>query len=390
MTRRTVVALAALLLLIPTLLLGNAVASPTDACESAYTSPMDSTAKLKAYVDCREDRQDAALRRIEAELGITPPSTSPSATPTSSPAPTITPRPTATVTPSTTPTLDPGVIPVWGAPVWRTEFDAASDLSKWNVRDRDDLGLLFDTGEVQREAVTVSDGKAKIAATWKATPKNEGPQGILTHDTGYLDHRKAGGGFHFSQEFGRWEARVKTPTGLDTRGTLAAFWLRADSKPGEIDIMEAWGYGGTMSSTFDTYVKDSATTTVHSSTNSATVNGKPYRKTFWRHHEHGGPRPMHTEFHTYALEYTPTYMAGFVDGKQLYRVTPASPDPVNGGTLAWLWDPDFFGSTKHMRINLHMGPSPTYWGLPDPNNRQWTARTVYEIDHVRVYALPRV
>ena len=225
---------------------------------------------------------------------------------------------------------DAAVLPFWGAPVWRDEFDGT--LSKWNVRNN---FLTFDTARAMGSKVTVANGNLRIRANWLTTPQATGPQGIITHETGYVDTRNLVDSAnptpkHFSQQYGRWEIRCKTPSGANTRGSLAAFWLRCDSHPGEIDVMEAWGYGGTMPADFTNYVKDTAWTTFHSSTSSATVNGKPYKKTFWRHFQNGVPRTTPTGFHTYAFERTPTYMAMFVDGIQVMRVTPASTDPANG------------------------------------------------------------
>jgi hypothetical protein len=82
-------------------------------------------------------------------------------------------------------------------------------------------------------------------------------------------------------------------------------------------------------------------------------------------------------------------MKTIVDGVTVMNVTSASTDPINGGTLAWLWDTDFFGSPLHIRMNLHVGPSPDYWGLPDPNNRQFTMEPFdYQIEYVRAWAYP--
>lgn len=300
--------------------------------------------------------------------------------------------------------VDPAYNAAWGGlPVWRDEFDG--DLSKWNVRNN---FSTIDAARAMTKNVTVADGVAHLKGTWLTTPVSGGPQGQYTHDTGYMDTRNLSDTAnptpkHFSQQYGRWEIRCKLPTGANTRGALAAFWLRCDNNSGEIDIMEAWGGGGTMAADWTTYLKDSAVTTIHSSTTSGTVNGKLYRKTFWRMHEHGAPRPINDDFHTFAFERTPDYIAVSVDGDELFRVTPQSPDPVNPatkvdangvkvnptGTMAWLWDSDFWGSPLHMRINLHVGPSASYWGLPDPNNRQWTVDPLdYQIDYVRVYAMP--
>jgi hypothetical protein len=265
----------------------------------------------------------------------------------------------------------------------------SAGMGQWNVRDN---FSTIDTARGQPENVIYEDGKLHLYGTWlDAAPVAGGPQGFYTHDTGYIDQRNLSDAanpspFHYSQQYGRWEARQQTPTGPNTRGALAAFWLRCDSTPGEMDIMEAWGGGGTMASDWTTYVKDSAWTTLHSSTNSGSVNGKPYRKTFWRHYQHGGPRPQWDTMRTYGFEYTPDHMSADVGGVTLFNVTPASTDPVNGGTCAWLWDSDFFGSPLHIRMNLHIGPSPSYWGLPDPDNKAWTVDPLdYAVEYVAAW-----
>lgn len=277
---------------------------------------------------------------------------------------------------------DPGVLPEWGAPVWRDEFDG--DLSKWNIRNN---ALTFDTARNMRANSTIEDGVLHIRGKWLDTPERGSnlPQGIVTHTTGYLDTIGT-----FSQPYGRWEIRCKVPTGDNTRGALAAFWLRNENKTGEIDIMESWGRGGAMSSTYTKYVQETGVTTFHSNTNGSgsSTNGKPYTKTLWRHFEHGIPRNVSEGFHTYAFEYMPDYIAMYVDSEQVFRVTPTSVDPqVKTRTLAWLWDEDFFGGPKNIRLNLHVGPSKDYWGLPDENNRGLTQDPLdYQIDYVRVYA----
>ena len=75
------------------LLAGSAVAKPQDPCEASYTAPMNSTQKLKSYIDCREDRQDAELAAIREALDSPSPTSAPSATP----------APTASATPTPTP-----------------------------------------------------------------------------------------------------------------------------------------------------------------------------------------------------------------------------------------------------------------------------------------------
>lgn len=271
----------------------------------------------------------------------------------------------------------------WGEPTWRDEFTYVDpvgqpgvDPAKWNVRGRDDLGLLFDAAVVEREQVSVDDaGVLHIRSNWLDTPVNR-PSGQsgptdLWHTTGYLDQRSlTTGDVAQSQQYGRWEIRAKTPTGANTRGALAAFWLR-NSQSGEIDIVEAWGQGGIMPAEYSRWVKDTAATTIHTKTDGTG------RKGIWRHNEQGATSVPWDGFHTYAFELTPTYAATFVDGVEVMRVTPATyPD---------LWDPTYFGSPLHMRLNLHVGPSETYWGLPDPNNRSATQDLDFQVDYVRTW-----
>ena len=275
-----------------------------------------------------------------------------------------------------------GEVAGWGAPSWRDEFtyknssgQPAIDPTKWNVRDRSDLGLLQDAAEPESSQVSVdSAGIAHLTGDWLDQPfsRPAGQAGVptITHKTGYMDQRKLqSDDMSYSQQYGRWEIRAKTPTGPKTFGSLAAFWLR-NSQSGEIDIMEAWGYNEQAAPGGQRI--DTATTTVHTQT-----SGSGNQKYYWTHADFGAATPVWDDFHTYAFEFTPTYAAIIVDGKQLTRVTPA--------THPNLWNPSFFGSPLHVRLNLHVGPSATYWGLPDPNNKSWTQPLDYQVDYVRIW-----
>lgn len=103
MRRRVWAGLAALALV---LAMGGtaATATPTDPCESSYTGTMNSTAKLKAYMDCRLDRLDKGLTpgpTVTVTITATP---SPSVTATPSPPASATPTATASQTPTASPT----------------------------------------------------------------------------------------------------------------------------------------------------------------------------------------------------------------------------------------------------------------------------------------------
>ncbi|HIT75873.1 MAG TPA: family 16 glycosylhydrolase [Candidatus Avipropionibacterium avicola] len=278
----------------------------------------------------------------------------------------------------------PASVPGWGEPVWRDEFthrdpetgQPSVDPAKWNVRGRDDLGLLFDAAVVDRDQVSVdADDILHIRAEWLdepviRPPSQTGPR-ELWHLTGYLDQRRINpGDVTRGWRYGRWEIRARTPSGPQTLGALSGFWLR-NSQSGEIDILEAWGYD--RQAVREQRI-DTATTTVHTHTSDPSQN----QKYIWHHSEHGGPERVWQDFHTYAFEYTPTYAAVVVDGQVLVRVTPA--------THPNLWDERYFDSPLHMRLNLHVGPSQRYWGLPDPDRREATQNLDLQVDWVRVWA----
>lgn len=282
----------------------------------------------------------------------------------------------------------------WGAPDFHYNF---SNLTDWNVRDN--FSTIDTARAVTANAVAGPDGLHLLGTWLPDAPVAGGPKGFYTHNTGYVDQRDLVDAanptpHHYSQEFGRWEVRCQTPTGDNTRGALAAFWLRNEGGlMGEIDILESWGGpapAGTASE-YDTWVKGSAVTSFHNNTNgagAAPVNGKGYRKAQWRHFEHGVPRgQVYSQMNTYSFVRMPDYISLHVNGVEVFNVTPTSTDPNNtADTLWWLWDPDFFGGPMQMRINLHIGPNENYYGLPDPEQRELTVDPLdYHIEHVKVW-----
>ena len=281
------------------------------------------------------------------------------------------------VVPTSGPTNNPEVRG-WGPPTWRDEFNGTKvDPAKWNVRTQDDLGLTSDSAIPEAGQVSVRDGVLHLRGDWLPEPRprpvSDAGVGLLTHKTGYIDQRHLrAGDMSRSQRYGRWEIRCKTPTGMDTLGALAAFWLR-NSNSGEIDIMEAWGYGTDFPPDGEA-LKDTAQSTIFTDTNTATSIAAQVR-----HREYGAPGVPWDGFHTYAFELLPQRAAIVVDDKTIWRATPDS--------LPDLWGP-YFRSPLHMRLNLHVGPSTRFWGVPDPSQRQLTKPLDFQVDYVRTWAAP--
>lgn len=282
--------------------------------------------------------------------------------------------------------VDPGWVDGWGLPTWRDEFDyispttglPAMDPAKWNIRDRSTFGLLNDASVIDRDNVSVdSSGVAHIKGTWRTTPEitTTGPSGNPTerwHDTGYFEHRNPdANNTIYAQQYGRWEIQAKVPTGPNTLGALAAFWLR-NQNSGELDIMESWGYGTVAFPGGQNL--GTSTMTTHTNT-SGTGNIK---KAWTIENVLGVPKNVYADFHTWTLEWTPSYFRGYRDGLKFCDETPTS--------YPNLWNPAYWGSPNHMRVNLHIGPSTQYWGLPDPDNKGLTQDPLdYQIRYIRAW-----
>ena len=114
------------------------------------------------------------------------------------------------------------------------DFGGVLDTAIWHIVEGDgcDVGLCgWGNNEQQsyaREAVAVADGHLALTAS---------------HKGGVIRSGKLVSENLFAQRFGRFEARIKLPTG---RGLWPAFWMMPQSEQpwplaGEIDIMEWTG-----------------------------------------------------------------------------------------------------------------------------------------------------
>lgn len=159
-------------------------------------------------------------------------------------------------------------------------------------------------------------------------------------------------------KYGRFEIRAKLPEGL---GTWAAIWMMPSESAygdggwpdnGEIDIMEAVGHE-----------PDKSHSAIH-------VNALNHQR---------GNNPFSTvtnatarsDFHVYALEWTPSRITTFVDDR---------PNLVyERGGSDWTYWP--FDKPFHLLLNLAVGGD--WGGLQGVDPSDYPAR--FEIDYVRVY-----
>ncbi len=230
--------------------------------------------------------------------------------------------------------------------VWSDDFvgaaGSAPDNSKWVF----DLGAGgWGNAELQtytNNAANVKlDGDGKLAIT------------ALSSANGYTSARLKTKG-KFDQTYGRFEARIKTPTGP---GIWPAFWMlgaNIDSKPwpqcGEIDILEQKGQ--------------------QSSVTYGTIHGPGYAGGGGITKAYSIPNSrFDTDYHIYAVECTENQVDFFVDNYLYHRVT--NKDAAG----EWVFNRPFF-------ILLNVAVGGNFVGFP--NNATPFPQTML-VDYVKVY-----
>ena len=241
--------------------------------------------------------------------------------------------------------------------VWSDEFDgpagSAVDASKW-VHDTGGQGW----GNRERQYYTPGtenaalDGSGNLVITARAEPANTARScwyGACRYTSARLLTK---GKYEF--QHGRIEARMRLPRG---QGIWPAFWmLGADidqvgwPRSGEIDIMENIGREPNI---------------VH-----GTIHGPGYSGGSGIGSSYSQSGPFADDFHVFTIEWEPSSITWFVDGKQFRRTTPAD---LPAGA-AWAFEHTFF-----MLLNVAVGGN---WpGEPDETLVMPQTLTV---DYVRV------
>ncbi|MCB0542058.1 MAG: glycoside hydrolase family 16 protein [Lewinellaceae bacterium] len=235
--------------------------------------------------------------------------------------------------------------------VWSDEFDgpagASPDPSKWAF----DIGtgdngwgnqeLQYYTDRPENAAL---DGAGFLVITARSETFAGAPFTSARIKTQEL----------FSQAYGRFEARIKTPYGP---GIWPAFWLLgADIETtgwplcGEIDIMELRGQEPNIIN--------------------GTVHGPGYSGGAAITQSFGfTDKRFDTDYHLFAVEWTESSIDFFVDDVLYQRITPGDL------TGEWVYDAPFF-------IILNVAVGGNYVGFPVP---QTPFPQTMSVDYVRVY-----
>lgn len=158
-----------------------------------------------------------------------------------------------------------------------------------------------------------------------------------------------------SWKYGYFEGRMKLAKG---KGTWPAFWMMPKNftswpDDGEIDIMEEVGYDPNV---------------IHSS-----IHCKAYYHSIGTQKTATTRVPTaQTDFHVYAVEWTPDYIKGFVDGKEYFTFH----NDKAGNKDTWP-----FNALFYLKLNLAWGGD---WGGAQGIDESVLPAT-FEIDYVRVF-----
>jgi hypothetical protein len=212
------------------------------------------------------------------------PSDSPSGSPTAAPSAGTThsasPGPTADTSPTATRTASPGPVatgPVW-SPVWTDDFTAFPSSGNWGIY----------------------NGVGHAGQGIRSPSAFSAAGGILTI-TGTAGGTTGGMARLGDQRYGKWEARVRT-AGCTCYHPVLILWGTPGTWPqsGEVDYLES--FSPTRNNMF-----------VHYGTNNSQVSGSIAVDM--------------TQWHTYTVEWTPNYIAGYVDGQRFFYSTDRTIQP---------------------------------------------------------------
>ena len=196
----------------------------------------------------------------------------------------------------------------WGKPNRVEDFGGRLDKS-WGIYNGPGHG---GKGRRTPDAVTVENGVLTITGD---------PQG-----------NTAGMAWGDGQKYGRWEGRVKAPASDRSYNALLLLWPDAENWPvgGEVDFME-----------MSDHTRQSTDVFLHYGSSNSQL--------------HGEVKIDATQWHNWAVEWTPDHIAAFVDGKQWWRTDKKEalpPGPMHL-TIQLDWFPKSGSAvqTSHMYVD---------------------------------------
>ncbi len=244
-----------------------------------------------------------------------------------------------------------GARPGWRL-VWRDEFDATAGAPPDNTKWTPQVGLNGANAELEFYTARAQNVAHDGAGNLVITARRESYMGAS-----YTSARIESGG-KFEQMYGRFESRMKLPTG---QGLWPAFWIEGNNGSvgwparGELDIMENVGRDPTS--------------------NVGAMHGPGYSGSMDFRATYVLAGGYSSDFHVFAIEWEPNVVRWYVDDNLYETRTPADL-AARGGNLRWVYDHPFF-------IIFNVAVGGRFPGNPDATTP--FPQALY-IDYVRVYA----
>ena len=195
----------------------------------------------------------------------------------------------------------------WGEPKVADEFEGTSMSGDWNAYDGPGHG---GNGRRTPDAISVADGQLTI------TGSENGDAGGMA----WSPH---------SQQYGRWEGCAQSPPGAGSLHTLFLLWPTAENWPegGEVDFMEISDGTRQKVEGFLHYGSDNSQT-------------------------QGSVEIDATEWHAFAVEWTPDKITYLVDGKPWFTDDDKSHNPP--GPMHLTIQLDYFGGDASGGAAMHV------------------------------------
>jgi beta-glucanase (GH16 family) len=244
---------------------------------------------------------------------------------------------------------------------WADDFDGAAgsapDPGRWS---HETGGSGNGNNELEYYTTSTSNAALDGQGHLVITARQENPAGYTCWygSCTYTSARLNTAG-HFTQAYGRFEARIKLPRGS---GLWPAFWLLGDNigsvgwpQSGEMDVMENVGR--------------------EPGTNHGSLHGPGYSggNPLSGSYSLPGGAAFADDFHTFAIDWAPDSVAFSVDGHEYEKHTPAD---THGNQ--WVFNHPFF-----IILNVAVGGS--FPGSPD-GSASFPQQMV--VDYVHVFASP--
>jgi len=245
--------------------------------------------------------------------------------------------------------------------VWCDDFDGNSlDNTKW-IQRLDGQGNPYNPTTqhcVDNSNVKVENGTVVITGKKQTIVcpniSNNNVNQTYNYTTGNIDTRG-----RFSQQYGRYEARIKFPK---VKGFWGGFWISPiqGSWPsgGEVDIAEYWGGYPDEIGTAIWYGE---------SANNPKKNDDKYI------YPAGSSAD---QFHLYALEWEPEELRFYINDVLIRTITKA--ETIADGSN-WPFDSEEF----YLRLTMDVGSNGTWGGSPINNGSEFPVEML--VDYVKVY-----